>query len=104
MGRTLRTIMAVCLGALALTGTACENKETEAALKTCKSDLGNEQKKATDQQNTINDLKAQLAKAQARIDEMNKAAPQAGKPDEKAKAGEAKKENAAKGEKKGRKK
>jgi hypothetical protein len=107
MTRTLKTLMAVCLGAFLLTGVACENKETEAALKTCKNDLGNEQKKATDQQTTINNLKAQLATAQTKIEELSKTAATA-KPDEKAKAGEAKKEEPAKAakneNKKGKKK
>jgi predicted nucleic acid-binding Zn-ribbon protein len=104
MTRTLKTIMAVCLGTILLTSVACENKETEAALKTCRSDLGNEQKRANDQQTTINALKAQLATAQTKIDEMTKSA---AKPDEKAKAGEAKKDEPAKAaasDKKGKKK
>jgi ATP/maltotriose-dependent transcriptional regulator MalT len=105
MTRTLNTMMAVCLGTILLTSAACENKETEAALKTCKSDLGNEQKRANDQQTTINALKAQLATAQTKLDEMTKAA---AKPDEKAKAGEAKKDEPAKmapsANKKGKKK
>ncbi len=103
MTRTLKTIMAVCLGTFLLTSTACENKETEAALKTCKSDLANGQKVATDQQTTINNLKGQLAAAQAKIDEMNKAA-QAAKPEEKAKPAEPKKPEPAKAPKKGKKK
>jgi multidrug resistance efflux pump len=103
MTKTLKTIMAVCLGTFLLTGVACENKETEAALKTCKNDLGTAQKTTTDQQATINNLKAQLATTQAKIDEMNKAA-QAAKPDEKAKAAEPKKGEPAKAAKKGKKK
>lgn len=107
MTRTLNAIMAVCLGTFLLTSGACENKETEAALTTCKSDLGNEQKKAIDQQTTINNLKAQLASAQTKIDEMTKAAPTT-KPDDKNKAGEAKKDEPAKAakneNKKGKKK
>ncbi len=95
MTRTLNTIMAAFLGTFLLTSVACENKETEAALKTCKSDLGNEQKKVTDEQTTITALKGQLATAQAKIDEMTRTA-QAAKPDDKTKAGEAKKDEAAK--------
>lgn len=95
MTRTLSTLMAVCLGTILLTSTACENKETEAALKTCKTDLGNEQKRAIDQQTIIANLKTQLAATQAKVDEMAKAA-QAAKPEEKVQAPEAKKDQPAK--------
>jgi hypothetical protein len=95
MTRTLKILMAAFLGTFLLTSVGCENKETEDSLKTCRSDLGNEQKKAVGQQTTIDNLKAQLATAQAKIDEMSKAGP-AAKPDEKAKAGEAKKDESAK--------
>ena len=96
MTRTFKTLMTVCLGALLLSSTACEDKETQEALKTCKNDLGNEQKLSTSQRATIESLKAELAQAQAKVQEMTKEgeAAKTGKGgkamEEKPKAGEAK--------------
>ena len=91
--RTFKTLMTVCLGALLLSSTACEDKETQEALRTCKNDLGNEQKLSTSQRATIESLKAELAQAQAKVQEMTKEG-EAGKGgkamEEKPKAGEAK--------------
>ena len=91
MSRTFKTLTTVCLGALLLTTVACEDKETQEALKTCKNDLSSAQKTEAAQMTSINDLKAQLASAQAKIGEMTKEADMAknakgGKPaDDKAK-------------------
>jgi hypothetical protein len=106
MTRTLTTLMTVCLGAFLLAGAGCEDKAAQAALKTCKNDLGNEQKLAASQTTTINDLKSQLAQAQAKAAEMSKEmeAAKAGKhgkaTDEKDKAGETKQAKPAKAEEK----
>lgn len=107
MTRTLKTLMTLCLGALLFTSVACENKETEEALKTCKNDLSNELKKGAAQQAALNEAKSQLAVAQAKVAELTKVAeaPKNGKAEEKGKAGETKKsDEVAKAEKKGKKK
>ncbi len=102
----LKTLMTVCLGALLLTSAGCEDKAGQEALKTCKNDLVNEQKLVASQSLTINELKSQVAQAQAKIDEMNKETDAAKTAkggngmEEKAKAGEEKKAESAKGEKK----
>ena len=113
MTRTLKTLMTVFFGALLLSSTACEDKETQDALKTCKNDLGNEQKLSTSQRATIESLKSELAQAQAKVQEMTteSEAAKTGKGgkamEEKSKAGEAKtaeakKTEPAKPEKKGK--
>jgi hypothetical protein len=72
MTRILKTLTTVSLGALLLTSVACQDKETEEALNTCRNDLSNEQKKEASQQTTIDELKAQLAAAQAKIADLTK--------------------------------
>jgi hypothetical protein len=102
MTRTMKTLATLFLGSLLFTSVACENKETEEALKTCRNDLGNEQKRGAGLQSTLNDVKSQLAAAQTKVAELSKAAeaPKNGKPEERAKGAESKKpEQAAKGEK-----
>jgi len=105
MTRTLTTLITVCLGAFLLTGAGCEDKEAQEALKTCKNDLGNEQKLTASHTATINELKSQLAQAQAKAAEMSKEmeAAKAGKHgkvmEEKDKAGETKQAAPAKAEK-----
>jgi hypothetical protein len=105
MTRTLTTLMTVCLGAFLLAGAGCEDKQAQEALKTCKNDLGNEQKLVASQAATINELKSQLAQAQAKAQEMTKDM-ESGKTGKngkamegKAKAAEAKKAEPAKAEK-----
>jgi multidrug resistance efflux pump len=110
MTRTLKTLANVCLGALLFTSAGCEDKESQEALKTCRNDLGAEQKTATSQRATIDNLKAQLAQAEAKVQELTKASESA-KPgkgsktvEEKGKTEEAKKAEPAKAEKKAAKK
>jgi uncharacterized protein YlxW (UPF0749 family) len=88
MIRIVKMLTTVCLGALLLTSAGCEDKETQEALKTCKNDLSGEQQKAATQLATINDLKTQLAQAQAKVTELTKEGE--GKADEKGKAAEKK--------------
>jgi tRNA isopentenyl-2-thiomethyl-A-37 hydroxylase MiaE len=96
-----KTLMTVCLGALLLTSTGCEDKAAQEALKTC-TDLINEQKLVASESLTISELKAQLAQAQAKMEETSKeSGAKSGKAmEEKAKAGEEKKAEPVKGEKK----
>jgi len=104
-----KTLMTVCLGALLLTSTGCEDKAAQEALKTCKNDLINEQRLVASQSLTITELKSQLAQAQAKMEETSKESELAktgkgGKAmEEKAMAGEEKKAEPAKGEKKDKK-
>jgi tRNA isopentenyl-2-thiomethyl-A-37 hydroxylase MiaE len=101
-----RTLVTLCLGGFLLASAGCEDKAAQEALKTCKSDLGNEQKLVASQSLTINELKSQLAQVQAKVEEMtkeNEAAKTAkgGKAmEEKAKPDEEKKAESAKGDKK----
>jgi len=97
-----KTLMTVCLGALLLTSTGCEDKAAQEALKTCKNDLINEQKLVASESLTISELKAQLAQAQAKMEETSKeSGAKSGKAmEEKAKAGEEKNAEPVKGEKK----
>jgi septal ring factor EnvC (AmiA/AmiB activator) len=110
MTRTLKTLATLCLGAFLLASAGCEDKETQEALKTCKNDLGNVQKSLASQMATTNDLKTQLAQAEAKVQELTKAA-ELGKEgkgskasEQKAKSAEAKKAEPAKPEKKSAKK
>lgn len=110
MTRILKTLATVCLGAFLLASAGCEDKEAQEALKTCKNDLGNVQKSLASQTATANELKAKLAQAEEKVQELTKAA-EAGKEgkgakasEEKAKATEAKKAEPAKAEKKSKKK
>ena len=72
MTRILKTLTTVSLGALLVTGVACQDRETEEALNTCRNDLSNEQKKEASQQTAINEFKTQLAAAQAKIADLTK--------------------------------
>ncbi len=110
MTRTLKTLATVCLGAFLLVSAGCEDKESQEALKTCRNDLSNVQKNLATQTTSANDLKAQLAQAEAKIEELTKASEggkeaKAGKASEpKAKSAEAKKAEPSKAEKKSAKK
>jgi predicted nucleic acid-binding Zn-ribbon protein len=110
MTRTLKTLATVCLGAFLLASAGCENKEAQEALKTCKNDLSNVQKNLATQTTSANDLKAQLAQAEAKVQELTKAT-EVGKEgkggkasEEKGKSAEAKKAEPAKAAKKSAKK
>ena len=110
MTRTLKTLATVCLGAFLLASAGCEDKETQEALKTCKNDLGNVQRNLATQTTSANDLKVQLAQAEAKVQELTKAS-EAGKEgkggkasEQKAKSTEAKKGEPAKTDKKSAKK
>jgi len=91
MTRTFKTLVTVSLGAFLLTSASCEDKESQEALKTCKNDMSNVQKSLANQTVTVNNLKAQLAQAEAKVQELAKE--NAAKP-------EAKKDEPAKAEKK----
>ena len=110
MTRALKTLSTLCLGAFLLTSAGCEDKESQEALKTCRNDLSNVQKSLASQTANANDLKAKLAQAEAKVQEVTKAT-EAGKEgkggkasEEKAKSAEAKKDGPAKTEKKSKKK
>jgi len=110
MTRTLKTLATVCLGAFLLASAGCEDKETQEVLKTCKNDLGNVQKSIASQTAITNDLKAKLAQAEEKVQELTKTA-ESGKEgkgakasDEKAKSAEEKKAEPAKAGKKSAKK
>ena len=90
MTRTLKTLTTVCLGAFLLAGVGCEDKETQEALKTCRDDLTNVQKNLATQTAEVNSLKAQLAQAEAKAQEMAKG-------EEEAKSGKGGKATAEKG-------
>ncbi len=90
MTRTLKAIGIGGFVALSLTSVACEDKDTQQALKSCRDDVSNHQKQEASQLATISDLKSQLAKAQAKVDELTKES------EEKGKASEVKKAEASK--------
>lgn len=110
MTRTLKPLATVCLGAFLLASAGCEDKATQEALKTCKNDLSDVQKNLATQTGSVNDLKAQLAQAEEKVQELTKAS-EAGKDAKgdkaaelKAKPTEGKKAEPSKTEKKSRKK
>jgi hypothetical protein len=109
MSRILTTLASVCLGTLLLAGTGCDDKVCQDSLKTCKNDLGQEQKTNATDMTTINGLKSQLAQSEAKVQELTKEnetlkAPKGSKAgEEKMKAPESKKSEAGKKGAKGKK-
>ncbi len=110
MTRLLTAFAPACLGIFLLGASGCEDKQCQESLTTCKTEVTNLQKASADHQKTVNDLKAQLAQVQAKLDEMSKAneAAKGGKgdkaKDEKGKPGEEMKAEPAKaGHHKGKK-
>lgn len=109
MSRILTTLASVCLGTLVLAGTGCEDKACQDSLKTCKSDLGQEQKTNATDMTTISGLKSQLAQSEAKVQELTKEnealkAPKGSKAgEEKMKTPEGKKPEAGKKAGKGKK-
>jgi hypothetical protein len=74
MTHAFKMLTAVFAGTLLLSGAACENKETDEALRACRNDLAGEQQKGTSQQTTISQLKSDLATAQTKIADLTKEA------------------------------
>lgn len=102
MTRTFKILMTLCLGAFVFGSVACEDVQTKNALNACKTELAAGQKTSADQVAALNTMKAQLAQAAAKIDELSKAVEAAKAPakdekpaEEKGKAADAKKDKAA---------
>ncbi len=105
MTRTFKTLSTLFLGALLLASAGCQDKATQDALKTCRSDLANVQKTSASQTSTINNLKSQLAQAQAKVQALTAKEAEAAKTPEKGKEMEmkGKAEKGKKAEAKGKK-
>jgi hypothetical protein len=73
MTRLQKTLAIVALGGLLLTSAACEDKETQQALQTCRNDLSGLRTSLANQNATIKDLRAQLASAPLKAEELAKA-------------------------------
>jgi exonuclease VII small subunit len=65
-------LMSLVLGATLLVGAGCEDEAGKAALNTCSTSLQNAQKSSAAQTTAMNQLKADLAQAQAKVEELTK--------------------------------
>ena len=72
MTRKFSTLMSLLLGATLLVSAGCEDEAGKAALNTCNTSLENAQKSSAAQTTTVNQLKADLAQAQAKVQELTK--------------------------------
>ena len=70
MTRKFSTLMSLLLGATLLVSAGCEDEAGKAALNTCNTSLENAQKSSAAQTTTVNQLKADLAQAQAKVQEL----------------------------------
>jgi TolA-binding protein len=104
MNRLSMVLAPACLGAFLLVGAGCEDKQCQDSLNASKTEVTNLQKAVADHQRAMNDLKAQLAQSQSKVEELTKEneAFKGGKgtkaKDEKAKPAEEKKAEPAKAE------
>jgi len=73
MSRILRTFNVASLGALLFGSLACEDKATQEALKACRSEVDT-LKTLASQTPVLNDIKAQLAQATAKLEDLRKEA------------------------------
>lgn len=72
MTRKFSALMSLLLGATLLVGTGCEDEAGKAALKTCNTSLESLQKSSSAQTTSMNQLKADLAQAQAKVEALTK--------------------------------
>ena len=72
MTRTLSALMSLVLGAAFFVTAGCEDEASKASLKTCNSSLESLQKSSSAQTASVNQLKADLAQAQAKVQELTK--------------------------------
>ena len=72
MNRKLSALMSLVLGATLLVGAGCEDEAGKAALNTCNTSLQNAQKSSAAQTTSMNQMKADLAQAQAKVQELTK--------------------------------
>ncbi len=72
MIRKLSTFISVVFGALLLLGAGCEDKAAKQALGTCNTNLQDLQKTSSAQATSLTQMKAELAQAQARLQELTK--------------------------------
>lgn len=72
MTRKFSALMSLALGATLLASAGCEDEASKAALNTCNTSLQNAQKSSAAQTTTVNQLKADLAQAQAKVQELSK--------------------------------
>jgi hypothetical protein len=72
MTRTFKLMTLGALGLWLLMGTSCEDKVCQDALQTCKKDSADQRKECAANLNKIQELKTQLAEAQAKADSLSK--------------------------------
>jgi peptidoglycan hydrolase CwlO-like protein len=72
MTRLVTRLAPACLATFLLVSTGCEDKQCQDSLNTCRTELGNLQKTSASHQTAMNELKAQLTQAQAKVDELTK--------------------------------
>jgi exonuclease VII small subunit len=72
MTRKLSALMSLALGATLLASAGCEDEASKAALNTCNTSLQSAQKSSAAQTTTVNQLKADLAQAQAKVEALTK--------------------------------
>lgn len=72
MTRMFRTMAVGALGAWLLTSTGCEDKVCQGNLQTCKKDSEQQRKECSANLEKIQELKTQLADAQAKVDSLGK--------------------------------
>jgi len=70
MIRKFSALMSLLLGAALLVSAGCEDEAGKAALKTCNTSLESLQKTSAAQTASVNHLKADLAQAQAKVQEL----------------------------------
>jgi hypothetical protein len=70
MPRKFSTLMSLLLGATLLVSAGCEDEAGKAALKICNTSLESMQRSASAQTASMNQLKADLVQAQAKVQEL----------------------------------
>ena len=72
MTRKLSTFLSLVFGAVLFVGAGCEDTATKAALATCNTNYENLQKSSSAQSGSLSQTKAELAQAQAKVQELTK--------------------------------
>jgi hypothetical protein len=72
MTRKFSALMSLALGATLLASAGCEDEASKAALNTCNTSLESLQKSSSAQTTSMNQLKADLAQTQAKVQELTK--------------------------------
>jgi hypothetical protein len=72
MTRKLSALMSLVLGTTLLVGTGCEDEAGKAALNTCNTSLESMKKGSAAQTTSMNQMKADLAQAQAKVEALTK--------------------------------